>query len=768
MLQTLFGRKGSSNNKPSAVQTAPQPSRPQFAVLTLGDLPKIDVPVQLQPSQPSAQEGLAVPSSEPNQPRSLALVDGPRRSVPDDAYREGSPDGLRSSAGSIYAASAISPSPITPGTKSSRLEHLWRRGGSKRRNDNLKTPISALETVDENGHNNVFIISEDDYEDDPFEDQRSNAASSVYVDRPSAEPKDPFTDGGPNSYATKSRLPRLNTSFLTPSVRSLSARSERSGYSNPFGDTPQQVRHEASFQREVSPVSAVEPVSQEIRYSDCGVNPFQGLEDSARKERESSGAVAGIWNMITNPTKGRQPKKTMSSPKIHIDTSALDRQSIPAGPSRQKSINRKSGPDSATSVSPAEWFSNLLVDYEGRPPEVNRAMSYIPTPMSAHPSGLSPSEITAHAVPYLANLEAELAELRSYKADKEAQERAQQERDRVRDLIQRQLANEQAIEALQQAIGGQQVTKEQIESPNIWTEIDLSAVRNRPVESDRRSMETVWPTFNENEAPPVPKIPVLNQQHIAKSTGKTFFSRLASVKRGKVETVPSPTRELKEFERPVIDTTVKTAKVLSVESIGASPNAGLNQANSSRRNTGITIEERYAPSSKQEEFDDEFPEEKVVEDLETEDKELGLPPPYTRGSKVPVKFLNRQNSRRDRIISEGSVPDNNRQRYPLRPSQLPKLTTRTEGNDRPAPRQLMRAVSLTEMQFTPTTPHHARSAEIFSEQRGPAYHIGLRDIGFGSNRPSDIRDAAERKRKRQEKRERRFRRGGWCWLSTLR
>ncbi|KAF3938343.1 hypothetical protein ABW19_dt0210593 [Dactylella cylindrospora] len=789
----LFGGKSSSSDSQAQ---APQPEqRPQFQVLTLGDLPKLSA-ATVAPAQPAVVTAISNQES-----RRLALSDGPRRSVPEDTHLQDIPDDLKSCAASIVTNGI---SPLTPGSgnKPSKFDQIWRSRSKRLRGDDDVSPVSALEPLDENSATNRFRINEDDYEDDPFADTRSRyTASSVYDDRNSSN--DPFADGSRRARSFRSRAganmpPRLDTNFLVPHTYSPSLRSEASRRSNPFGDTPQQENNPAVFPRMVSPISAIEPASQDIRYSDCGVNPFQGLDDAARRERESSGTVSDIWNLIVGRSK--ESKKTMPSPRIEIDTSALDQPSV-AGPSRSRSLMNARPPDSAGSVSPAEWFSNILVDYEGRPPEISRAMSYVPTPISPHPPGLSPQKITTIAVPYLANLEIELEELRKYKADKESQERAQEERDRVRDLIQRQLENEQAIEALQKAIGGKRMTRQQLESPNIWTEIDLSGAKRDPV-SDRRSMETVWPGTLEENAPPVPKIPSSHQPSSSANSRVTVWpsfeqnippvpkipdqTKLAKpkspkpfkgffgwgAKREESEPSQAPVKEVKETPI-VLNTSRKAAKVLSVTS--ANFLNTVPERSQPQRSTG-SYEERYAPSKEdeaevsdaEEPMDEKRPQGHARSNT-VDTITLGSPPPYTRGA-TANPYHSRSNSRPETGISEAYIPRSQVKRHQLKPSDLPKLSTgSTNGTESQAPRQLTRAVGLTQMQFTPTTPHHARSAQIYGNQRrvAPNHQINLNELGFRSRAPGDLRDKAERRRRRQEKRERCFRRGGWLWMCGL-
>ncbi|KAK6341136.1 hypothetical protein TWF696_008223 [Orbilia brochopaga] len=755
----LFGGKSSSTEKQSAPATQ-ESDQGAFKILTLNDLPKLSA-ATMAPAQPAVVPKIAA--------RQLVLSDGPRRSIPEDSYVVQEPLDKRKS----YAASIVSPS--TP--KASRPDFL--RSISDRRIDDEIPPMPTRNK----SPTNPFRSYEDEERGSPYDDGKSpydNASVfNFYSGEPSSTNPYKIQRGPSNRSRAETDVPeRLKRNMIDLEGWSPSTTVS----SNPFGNSPQDERYIPNFSRNVSPVSDARRVSQDIRYSDCGVNPFQGLDDAAREERQSSGGVGDIWDMIVGKTK-EEGRKPPPSPRIRIDTSALDPQSV-AGPATREQPTHLQIPDSAGStspspVSPAEWYRDILVHYARRPSEINRAMSYIPTPTSPHPPGLSPQEITSMAVPYLADIEIELAELQKAKTDPQAEVLAQQERDRVRDLIQRQLAHEQAIEALERATGGKRMTREQLEPAKIWTEIDLSSVRRNTANSpdaaldvkttthDRDSAMTVWPSFTNENAPPVPKIPA---RHLKKEP-KTKLQKKPSLRmfgwgsKNKNAPVQPQMRDIQETPTTAVNISPKAARVLSVDSINT-PAPILTQLVTPQRDSAI-FGEHYAPSKQQDlegsVHDTPYLDEKEPPRIHIRNESINTvsaPPPYSRG----VASDAASSRRSSRLVQGSSMPKGvpRAQRFPVKATDLPKLST---GSSDIPPRL---AATFSDIQFTPTTPHGARTYPANKQQHrnGPA-QIGLGDIGFRSNLPSDQRARAEKKRQRQEKRERLFRRGGALWLCGL-
>ncbi|KAJ6263325.1 hypothetical protein Dda_1888 [Drechslerella dactyloides] len=763
MLKGLFGGKKPSTEKQGAPATQDS-EQAAFKILTLNDLPKLSV-ATLAPAQPAVVPKIAT--------RQLVLSDGPRRSVPEDSYVvPEAPDKRKS-----YAASIVSPS--TP--KAGRFDFL-RSKSDRRRDDEIppmpsrgKSPINPFRTCEEEERGSPYDDLKTPYDNVSVFNFYSGESSTT---NPYNIQRGPSNRSRPETYAPE----RLKTDMLNLEGWSPST----SVSSNPFGNSPQDERYVPGYSRDVSPISDARAVSQDIRYSDCGVNPFQGLDDAARKERESSNGVGDIWDMIVGKTK-EEARKPPPSPRIRIDTSALDPQ-YSTGPATREPT-RLQIPDSAGSaspspVSPCEWYKDILHHYAGRPSEINRAMSYMPTPTSPHPPGLSPMEITSMAVPYLADIEIELAELQKNKTNPEAEVLAQQERDRVRDLIQRQLAHEQAIEALERATGGKRMTKEQLEPAKIWSEIDLSSVKRDTVRSpngglevqgatnDRDSAMTVWPSFAAENVPPVPKIPEQHLMTESKDSKPTKLQKKPSIRlfgwgsRSKNTQAQPLARDLQEIPITALNISPKAAKVLSVDSVNT-PAPILSQLVTPQRDSG-TFSEHFAPS-KQDGLEgsnysaiinEKEPPRIHIRNEST--NTFSAPPPYSKGMAADPTSSRRSS----RLLQGPGIPKGiaRAQRFPVKASDLPKLTTDSSG----PPHRLDRAATFSDMQFTPTTPNHARTYPANKQQHrnGPA-QIGLGDIGFRSNMPADQRAKAEKKRQRQETRERLFRRGGSLWLCGL-
>ncbi|KAK6543958.1 hypothetical protein TWF694_000677 [Orbilia ellipsospora] len=607
-----------------------------------------------------------------------------------------------------------------------------------------------------------------------------------------------------SSKATKSPSttagPPLRTNMLDLGAWSPTSRFS----SNPFGNSPTDqypagygygYGYEAGD--DVSPVSATEPTSQDIRYSDCGVNPFQGLDEQARKERDS-GAVGDIWNMITGTArqvdvrKPQQPAQaTVVSSKIQVDQSALS-------PPRTESTRLRSLTDfqipvgagaiiSPPAASPSEWFKDILIHYEGRPAGIARALSYFPQPASPHPPGLSPPEITSMAVPYLADIESELQELQRARNNPRAEvqvKQVQQERDRVRELIQRQLAYDQAIDALEQATGGKRLTKDQLDPAKIWEEIDLSGARKMSIDdrlptersqvqereqprSEERSRGQSYMTVvgfedRTSSIPPVPRIPsVLAQEKpkepiVLRTMKPTVgFNRKPST----AEQVSPVSPEEKEVPFVLDTRSEMSSNVKQFSEDSPVYNQYLAQpspaAFSDNSPTNGSDTSGFKWSLAKSDYDEKFPSPAPRAHMRNESTNtVSEPPPY---SSPNMNQRARDPQRFSRLSEE--VPIQSGRHFPVRASDLPRIATASSGNQQPQLSPQPNVLSY--MQFTPTTPHRARYSRADDRERGPRTLIGLGDLGF---RTSDPRERAEKKRQRQEKRERLFKRGGSLWF----
>ncbi|KAF3911606.1 hypothetical protein AA313_de0200647 [Arthrobotrys entomopaga] len=808
----IFQGKNSSTERRSAPATQ-EGEQPQYKVITINDLPKLS---------PATTPGLSRSNMVPSTPalvnQQMTLSQGPRRSIPEESYVvPPSPDGLQS-----YAASIVSPS--TP--KVNRVDYTWDTKG-----DALAPPVPQQAT-------NPFQ-SKDDFEqrspsDDGMTRYDTKSFFNYYADDGKSEygnqsffnyyteeqggsnipavpvppiPTNPYEGMRRNQSSKATKSPTTTTGPpLRTNMLDLGAWSPTSRFSsNPFGNSPTDqypagygygYGYEAGD--DVSPVSATEPVSQDIRYSDCGVNPFQGLDEEARKERDS-GAVGDIWNMITGTArqvdieKPQQPTQaTVVSPKIQLDQSALS-------PPKTESTRLRSLTDfqipvgagaiiSPPAASPSEWFKDILIHYEGRPAGIARALSYFPQPASPHPPGLSPPEITSMAVPYLADIENELKELQRARDNPRAEvqvKQVQQERDRVRELIQRQLAYDQAIGALEQATGGKRLTKEQLDPSKIWEQIDLSGARKMSIDerlpterdqvqereqprSEERNRGQSYMTVvgfedRTSSIPPVPRIPsVLAQAQPPKEPLRTmmpsgdFFNRKPST----VEQVSPVSPEEKEVPFVLDTRSEMSSKVKSFSEdspvynqyLQAQPSPAAYSDNSPTNGSEAS---GFKWSLAKSDYDEKFPSPAPRAHMRNESAHtVSEPPPYSS----PNMNNRTMDAQRFSRLSEED-PIQSGRRFPVRGSDLPRLATASSGNQQaqlsPQPNVL------SYMQFTPTTPHRSRYSTADDRERGPRAHIGLGDIGF---RTSDPRDRAEKKRQRQEKRERLFKRGGSLWF----
>ncbi|KAK6348405.1 hypothetical protein TWF718_006201 [Orbilia javanica] len=756
---SFFGKNGSGDRRSApATQEGGQPA---FKTLTLGDLPGLNVKTVAAPTS-APLEAPPMPSQAPVIPRietqSMTWSDGPGRRPSDHTVMPSSPDGMKS-----YAASVVSPNTPQP----NRYDQAWNSNG-------LAPPVPAI---------NPFYSKADDEQDEETRSHYDNrSVFNYYTNEPSPNPQMQRND---STKSTKSNNgPSLKTNMLNLDGWSPSS----SRFSNPFGMSPQ-LEYPAypayggsyPYNRRDSPVSPEEQMGQTIRYSDCGVNPFQGLDEQARKERDS-GAVGDIWELITGRAQEVQRKAlASSSPKINVDSSALDTRAVPER--RQSTLMRSltnfqiPEPDSKSPVvsSPSEWFKDIIVQYQGRPAEVNRAMSYMPPPNSQHPQGLSPPEITSAAVPYLASIENELEELRRTRVNPEREAKAQEERDRVRELIQRQLAHEHAYDALEQATGGKRLTRHQDDPAKIWEEINLTGIR-KEIPLDRRSISstgTAWPTF-ENNAPNVPPVPIIPAQHAAAAKGQKE-SRLANAlnkfKRPKKEEEPvfvvAAPREVKETQEvPVMFTpaglgieasSLGPAKRLSMDSNTTFPGPEYSRFAPERD----TFAERHAPSSQEERDEvDTSLDEKVGSPGHARNgstNTVSAPPPYSRGASPNLS--KGQNSEGFQRISE-EAPVQSRARFPVRASTVPRISTASSGL---GPQYNANVGVLSQTQFTPTTPSGARQS--IPQSRALGGNVSLQDLAsFRSNTIGDQRRRAEKQRQRQEKREKLFGRGGWFYL----
>ncbi|KAK6519589.1 hypothetical protein TWF281_003411 [Arthrobotrys megalospora] len=758
----LGGFFGKNNTADRRSAPATQEGQPAFKTLTLGDLPKFNAATAAAPTSaplaapPMPTEPTVIPRIET---QSMTWSEGPGRRPSDHTVMPSSPDGMKS-----YAASVVSPNTPQP----NKYEQAWNSNG-------LAPPVPAT---------NPFYSKADDEQDGDKSPYDNKSFFNYYAHEQNSP--NPQVQRNDSQKSTKSNNgPSLKTNMLNLDGWSPSS----SRFSNPFGMSPQReypaypaYGGTYPYNREHSPVSPEEPVGQDIRYSDCGVNPFQGLDEQARKERDS-GAVGDIWDMITGRTQEMQRKAApSSSPKINIDTSALDaRAAAGPGPSTlRRSLTNYQIPEPASArspvvSSPSEWFKDIIVQYQGRPAEVNRAMSYMPAPNSAHPHGLSPPEITYAAVPYLASIENELEELRRTRMNPEAEVRAQEERDRVRDLIQRQLAHEQAYDALEHATGGKRLTRYQEDPAKIWEEIDLTGVR-KEIPIDRRSVSsasTAWPTF-ENGAqniPPVPKIPTQHATLAVKEQKESRFAKALKspfkwAKKEEEATIPPPQQEVREAQEarevqevPIMFTvaglgleasSLGPAKRLSMDSNTTFPGPDYNKTASERD----TFAERFAPSKEDARSESEFTlDEKVSSPGHARNEStntVSAPPPYSQGTPDINKT---EDSRRPQRISE-EAPIQPGRRYPVRASHLPSISTGSQ--------QLNANAGAFTHQFTPTTPNHARYP--IPQTRPLGGNITLSELGYRSNTIGDQRRRAEKQRQKQEKREKLFGRGGWLYL----
>ncbi|KAK6517828.1 hypothetical protein TWF506_005004 [Arthrobotrys conoides] len=678
-----------------------------------------------------------------------------------------SPDGMKS-----YAASVVSPNTPQP----NRYDQAWNSNG-------LAPPVPAT---------NPFYSRADEEQDDDNRSQYDNKSFFNYYARDQASPN---PQGSPNSQVQRNDSTKSSKSSNGPSLKTnmlnLDGWSPSSSrFSNPFMMSPQReypaypaYGGSYPYNREASPVSPEEQVGQTIRYSDCGVNPFQGLDEQARKERDS-GAVGDIWNMITGQAQEMRRKAApSSSPKINVDASALNTRAA-AGPAQsalRRSLTNYQIPEPASerspiTSSPSEWFKDIIVQYAGRPVEVSRAMSYTPAPNSQHPQGLSPPEITTAAVPYLASIEYELEELRRTRVNPEREIKAQEERDRVRELIQRQLAHEQAYDALEQATGGKRLTRYQEDPAKIWEEIDLSGVR-KEIPLDRRSISstgTSWPTF-ENKTQNVPPVPQIPAQHVA-AVKEQKESRLAKAlkfpfNRTKKEEEPvvvvAAPREVKETQdAPIMFTpaglgieasALGPAKRLSMDSNTTFPGPEYSRYAPERD----TFADRHAPSRQEEHTEMDSPlDEKVRSPGHARNgstNTVSAPPPYSRGvSPNPNKGQNSEGFQR---ISE-EAPIQSRPRFPVRASDVPRISTGSSGL---AQQYNANVGTLSQIPFTPTTPNHARHS--IPQSRPLGGNVSLHDLSsLRGNSVGDQRRRAEKQRQKQEKREKLFGRGGWFYL----
>ncbi|KAK6358473.1 hypothetical protein TWF730_007807 [Orbilia blumenaviensis] len=755
----FFGKNANTDRRSApATQEGGQPA---FKTLTLGDLPKLGPHAAPAPtSAPLAAPPMpTMPTVIPRiETQSMTWSDGPGRRPSDHTVMPSSPDGMKS-----YAASVVSPNTPQP----NKYDHAWNSNG-------LAPPVPAT---------NPFYSKADDED----EDHRSQYDNKSFFNYYANEQSSPNPQVQRNDSTKSNNGPSLKTNMLNLDGWSPSS----SRFSNPFGMSPQReypaypaYGGTYPYDRQHSPVSPEEPVGQEIRYSDCGVNPFQGLDEQARKERDS-GAVGDIWDMITGQAQEVKRKAApSSSPRINVDIATVDTR-VAAKPEQsalRRSLTEYQIPEpvSAKSLiptSPSEWFKEIIGQYHSRPAEVNRAMSYMPTPNSPHPLGLSPPEITTTAVPYLATIENELEELRRSRVDPEAEARAQEERDRVRVLIQRQLAHEQAYDALEQATGGKRLTRHQADPAKIWEEIDLNGVR-KEIPTDRRSVSstgTAWPTF-ENKAqdvPPVPKIPAQHAIPAAKEHKESKFAKafkLPFTRTKKEEPVafqPEPKRTQEVDEIPIMfapaglgieASTLGPAKRLSMDSNTTFPGQDYTRSGPERD----TFAERYAPSNEYHRQIESSLDEKASSPGHARNEStntVSAPPPYSRGTTPNLSKT--QDSRGFQRIEEDDVPIQSGRRFPVRASTIPRISTGSSGL---GPQQYGANVrTISEMQFTPTTPGHARSSIPPSRPLGG--NVTLSDFAkVRSNTIGDQRTRAEKQRRKQEKREKWFGRGGWFYL----
>ncbi|RVD85798.1 uncharacterized protein DFL_004105 [Arthrobotrys flagrans] len=758
----FFGKNGSGDRRSApATQEGGQPA---FKTLTLGDLPGLNARTTAAPSS-APLEAPSMPTQPPAIPRietqSMTWSDGPGRRPSDHTVMPSSPDGMKS-----YAASVVSPNTPQP----NRYDQAWNSNG-------LAPPVPAI---------NPFYSKADDENDEDVRSQYDNKSFFNYYANDQASPN-PQVQRSDSTKSTKSNGgPSLKTNMLNLDGWSPSS----SRFSNPFGMSPR-LEYPAypayggsyPYNRETSPVSPEDQVGQTIRYSDCGVNPFQGLDEQARKERDS-GAVGDIWDMITGRAQEVKRKAAPSSPKINVDASTLDARA--AAGRRQSTIMRsltnyqipEPASKSPAVSSPSEWFKDIIVQYAGRPAEVNRAMSYMPTPNSPHPQGLSPPEITSAAVPYLASIENELEELRRTRVNPEREVKAQEERDRVRELIQRQLAHEQAYDALEQATGGKRLTRHQEDPAKIWEEIDLTGIR-KEIPIDRRSNSstgTAWPTFENKvqNAPPVPKVPAQHatvakeqkESRLAKAL-KSPFKRTKKEEEKEPAVIIAAPPEVKEIQEvPIMFTpaglgieasTLGPAKRLSMDSNTTFPGPDYSRSAPERD----TFAERYAPSKQEQQTEMDSPlDEKVSSPGHARNgstNTVSAPPPYSRGASPN---LNKgQNSEGFQRISE-EAPVQSRPRFPVRASDVPRISTGSSGL---AQQYNANVGTLSQIPFTPTTPNHARHS--IPQSRPLGGNVSLHDLAsFRSNAVGDQRRRAEKQRRKQEKREKLFGRGGWLYL----
>ncbi|KAF3906694.1 hypothetical protein ABW20_dc0110464 [Dactylellina cionopaga] len=414
-------------------------------------------------------------------------------------------------------------------------------------------------------------------------------------------------------------------------------------------------------------------------------------------------------------------------------------------------------------------------------------MSYIPTltPTAEHPPGLSPPEITAMAVPYLASVESELEELRRSQSNPQAEVQVQQERDRVRSLIQRQLAHDQAFDALEAATGGKRLTRSQDDPARIWEEIDMAGVRKR-ASDDRKSAQsyvTMWPTFENgtSDAPPVPRVPAqLASTKPQESKIAKALKSPANLFRWGSRSEDEPVRPLQPSSRQIKD----DSPVLGLYGPPQGMDMGMGMAMGSpsggdqfnmyppMEQNNAAYSQNYSPSKEDEVSPTEWfrPQSTNFEVMFTEKvpspsshvrnestNTVSAPPPYTQGEVLA------QTARKFSDISEGQESFQQTPRFPVRANELPRISTGS-SNRYGAPQQLTATNlgALSQMQFTPTSPNQARTGP---QTRGmsPRANIGLEDI----TRPGDSRDRAEKTRLRQEKRERLFKRGGSLWFCGI-
>jgi len=720
--------------------------KPRFKTLTLDHLPKNNLPSP----EIYVQEVLEVENGEVerSQAPTFALVDGPQKFLP--AHHEISHTAPSSDAQSC-AASILSPSAIslTSSTPHSAVQgasaHVWTSdtsGENDRMDDTspIYFPKSMNQTTSQ-----MSILA------DPFSDNASD--SPVPTMETSQDPlcatKDPFAD--PNAHqATKSSIrlkhlaPKLNTSFLTPGPYTPSPRSA----------TTVNQRYFSTKGISDDYVSASTPENSHLRYSYCGVNPFEGLNEDQKKERESSAEVADLWDMILGKVRdAEQIRKSIQIDDRYNQNLTITKQlqELPAN----------------TMPVPRSDENNVLIDYDGCPQiEHNTATSPLTLLPSAKP-GMSPSELNAAARAYLATLEAEIADLKRYKSERGLLEHAQSSGNLAN--IDTELSRIPLQEIPEFLIDVQKPLKRDAAYEDSLAK--MSEGLNEQHLGDRRSVMTVWPDVSKHhsEIPPVPSISSHVQQ-----TSVPHRNPFVNAK-------SCPTSDYSKEER--LSSPLESSHAISPLSVNSTPSPGINENYVGRKSTSVeTIVDFYLPTPLTKRADASFADASEEKGALTINTDCDLPPPYTPSPEQPRQSppnkinrglshaLRSTGSRNDRSepIADAQPLSNDGRRFPVKPHQLPKLqiTTTKSLHFNPQPTTKSPGV-FTEVAFTPTTPYQARNNIKQVQTSQPHFQITLSDIGFRNQQPHQVRSGLEKKRQRQERREKLMGRGGWLWLCGL-